>query len=193
MSYLKKVENWQEMADWFQERTTLHIHLFQKYLRLIEKLNLPEIDNDILMLELDHDNGKWNSPEYEPYVHLTWKYRQQRLGSSYLLSPEIKEQVDEATWHHITNHKHHPEFWDSKAKPDTLSTRDRDEPSGKMIDATQMPLPYVASMMADWLAMSEEKNTQVKDWIKKNVNIRWKFTPEQVALINKIADLLGNA
>jgi len=44
-------------------------------------------------------------------------------------------------------------------------------------------------MVADWLAMSDEKKTDVFDWAEKNINKRWKFTKEQVQLIN---DLIGN-
>ena len=44
--------------------------------------------------------------------------------------------------------------------------------------------------MADWAAMSEEKGTSMKKWIKDNVNVRWKFSPEQVSLINELGPIL---
>ena len=49
-----------------------------------------------------------------------------------------------------------------------------------------MPELDVAEMVADWLGMSEEKNSDPKDWAKKNVNVRWKFAPKQVKLINEL-------
>ena len=33
-----------------------------------------------------------------------------------------------------------------------------------------------------------EKGTNPKDWANKNVNVRWKFTPEQENLIYKLIE-----
>lgn len=185
MSYLNRVLNnvslTREMTDWYSERTNLHIKLVQKYLKKIQALNLPEVDSTLLTAEMDHDTGKWVFPEYEPYVHINWKYRQLRHGIDYQVPDEVNE--TDATFHHVKTHKHHPEYWDDEATVDSINPKNRDKPSGKLVDATRMPLTYVASMMADWLAMSEEKGTDVRDWIKMNVNIRWKFSLEQITLM----------
>jgi hypothetical protein len=180
--------NWATMADYFKERTGKHIALVNKYTAKIIDLDLEGVDPHLL-LEEKHDCGKYLEPEYIPYVHLTWKYRQQRMGNQeYEINDALKKDIDLATWHHVTTHPHHPEYWDEQADRSMLNPRDRDTPSGVIVNATMMPLTYVAAMMADWLAMSEEKNTCVKDWIKNNVNIRWRFAPDQVNLINKIAE-----
>lgn len=178
-----------EMREWFENRTRRHIGLVQKYLQKIMDLNLPEIDNEILASEMEHDESKFKDPECDPYVHIAWKYRQQDLGKTYEPPVGVAEKMNDATFHHIKNNKHHPEYWDDKVKIDCLNAQNRDKPSGVLVDATSMPMSYIASMMADWLAMSEERNSNVKDWIKKNVNIRWKFTPEQVALMNRLSTL----
>jgi hypothetical protein len=191
LGFLEKVTQ-EEMEQWFEERTTMHIDLVRKWLRVIAQLKLPGVNGNVLKEEEAHDEGKWVEPEYTPYVHLTWKYRQTRLGNiDYQIPSSIKKATEEATWHHISTHQHHPEYWDPSATPLTLNTRDRDTPSGNLVDATRMPLSYIASMMADWLAMSEEKGTDVKDWIRKNVNVRWKFGDEQVKLIIEIAERFG--
>lgn len=179
-----------EMETHFKKRTNFHIGLVQKYLSKIQSMNLPGIDNKILEQEKDHDSGKFKDPEHNPYLHVNWKYKMQNEGKKYEPPQEIKEKMDEATFHHITTHKHHPDYWDKNVTQEALNTKDRDKPSGKIVDATQMPLSYVASMMADWAAMSEEKGTSLKEWIDKNVNIRWKFTSQQVDLINKLENAL---
>lgn len=175
-----------DMADWFACRTTEHIRLVRKYLDKIILLGLPEINTATLEAEKDHDASKWLEPEYEPYLHVSWKYRQKDLGKEYKPAPEIEAAMHDATFHHVTNNKHHPEYWDDAITQDSLNPKNRDEPSGRIVDATEMPLDYIAVMIADWLAMSEEKGTSVQDWMKKNVNIRWKFTPEQVDMIERL-------
>ncbi len=195
MGYLKRVEiraeNWDEMVKHFETRTRMHIDLVKKYIRKILDLNLPQVNNLALLQELDHDTGKFEEPERNPYVYIAWKYYQQKLGNEYEIPEEIQQKTTEATFHHITTHKHHPEYWDDSVTIRCLNTQDRDKPAEEMVDATSMPLTYIASMMADWLAMSEEKNTDVNDWIKMNVNVRWKFTPEQVSLMRKIASKIS--
>ena len=96
--------------------------------------------------------------------------------------------MHEATYHHVKHNKHHPEYWDNTTTLESINPKDRDKKPEKPVDATKMPLNYVAVMVADWLAMSEEKKTSVKDWISNNVNKRWIFTPKQVELINKLSD-----
>jgi hypothetical protein len=59
-----------------------------------------------------------------------------------------------------------------------------------MVDATRMPLTYIALMVADWCAMSDEKSTDPYEWAKNNINVRWKFTKEQEALIYELLNKL---
>ena len=190
MNIISARESNEEMESFFKKRTNMHIGLVQKYLQKIQDMNLPGVDNNILEEEKDHDTGKWKEPEHNPYLHVTWKYKLQGEGKKYDPPQEIKDKMNEATFHHITTHKHHPDYWDKNIKQeDALNTKDRDKPSGKIVDATKMPLSYVASMVADWAAMSEEKSTSLKQWIDSNVNVRWKFNKEQTDLINKLSSL----
>ena len=92
--------------------------------------------------------------------------------------------MNEATFHHIKSHRHHPEFWDESVTIKDLNKDDRDRPSeGRIVDGTKMPLTYVAAMCADWFAMSEELGGHPNDWASKNINVRWKFNEEQINLI----------
>jgi hypothetical protein len=180
-----------EMESHFKNRTNFHVSLVQKYLDIIKNLNLSGVDNNILEEEKDHDSGKFEEPEYTPYLHITWKYKMKDQGENYTPDADMKKKMDEATFHHISTHKHHPDYWDKELTPEAINTVNRDKP-GKVVDASDMPLSYVASMMADWAAMSEEKGESLKKWIDSNVNTRWKFTPAQVNLINKLEPLLSS-
>ena len=52
----------------------------------------------------------------------------------------------------------------------------------------KMPLLYIAEMVADWMAMSEEKNTCPYEWADKNIGVRWNFTDKQKEFIYNILD-----
>ena len=178
---------WDEMVEWFNTRTHMHIDLFRKYVDKILDLDLLDIIESILLNEREiHDCGKFVAPEYIPYVHLTWRYKLVKLGQKYEVDKELEQQMQDATFYHVKDNAHHPEHWDYDVTPQHLNPKDRDAPSTLITDATSMPLTYVASMVADWLAVSEERGTDVNDWIKSNVNIRWKFTDKQVYLIKEI-------
>lgn len=179
-----------DMIDYFKYRTGYHLWCVRKWSDRIASLNDYRVDRVLLDKERDeHDAGKWLEPEYTPYLFITWGYKCKREGVFFELSPEIKEKTHEATFHHIKSHRHHPEFWDESVKIDGLNKDDRDSPSaGHIVDGTKMPLTYVASMVADWLAMSEELGGHPKEWADKNVNIRWKFSDEQIKLIYELIE-----
>lgn len=175
-----------EMKNWFDYRTGLHIGLVCKYLQEIIDLNLPYLDNNILESEMVHDKSKFSEPEYTPYLHITWKYKMQKEGVVY--NPPEGIDIQAATFHHIKVNKHHPEYWDDTVTSECVNPNNRDKPSGNLVNASKMPGEYIACMIADWLAMSEEKNTNVYDWISMNVGKRWHFTFDQKVLINTITD-----
>jgi len=176
----------QEMIEHFTARTNKHIELVQKYLAKIQELNW--VDNSILEKEMDHDASKFIEPEYTPYLYVAWKYKCQRDGVEFNPPPEVVKAMAEATFHHIKFNPHHPEYWDDSVEIDCLNVLNRDRPSGVLVNAINMPVEYVASMCADWLAMSEEKGTDPFRWAEDNINVRWLFTPRQVSLIY---DILG--
>lgn len=180
-----------EMVEHYTLRTRAHLYLVWKWSDRIKNLNHPKVDKWELDLEKEvHDCGKWLEPEYTPYVFISWRYREKRYGREFEVPKEISDKMHEATFSHIKKHKHHPEYWDDKATIDYLNHQNRDKPSEHQTDATKMPLTYVAAMVADWLAMSEELETCPYEWIKNNVNIRWRFTDEQADLINKLVEAL---
>ena len=46
----------------------------------------------------------------------------------------------------------------------------------------------IAEMVADWMAMSEERGGHPKEWADNNVNKRWEFSRGQCNLIYKIIE-----
>ena len=184
-----------EMKEHFANRTKLHILLVDKYLIKIASLNLPEIDNDLLLGD-SHDSSKFEEPEYTPYLHVSWKYKLKDQGKTYNPPIEIEDSMNSATFHHVKHNKHHPEFWDNTATLESINPKDRDSAPAKIVDATEMPLVHIAQMIADWTAVDEEKskdtygNFSAKNWADKNVNIRWKFSPAQVQFIYKVIGLV---
>lgn len=176
----KNEEATKEMRDWFKERTNRHIQLVQKYCKKLS-------DNDsefhgLIERGKVHDQSKFEDPEMEPYVFISWQYKCKDDGKEFEVPEKIKNEMNAATNHHVVSNRHHPEFFNSK-KVDLINREDRDKPPKEMVDATGMEDLDIGEMVCDWLAMSEEKETSPKDWADKNVNKRWKFADEQKDLI----------
>jgi len=176
-----------EMKDWFWQRTNNHIDSVKKYCYRIHKA-LPDEYSD--QLGAKHDYSKLESPEMEPYIHISWHYKMKDDGKEYEVSDQIKNDMDKATAHHVHTNSHHPEFHSPIKSDDQINRDDRDKPPAQLVDATSMPKVDVAEMVADWCAMSEEKGNTPQEWAKKNINIRWKFTDEQIKLIYDLIDLI---
>ena len=179
------------MIQHFENRTNYHISLVRKYIDKIIALNDPRLDRAILEEEKEyHDLSKFKEPEYTPYLHINWKHHMKERGAEYIPSNIVERQMNNATFHHISTNKHHPDYWDDNLTIKNLNSIDRDKSPEKIVDATKMPLTYVASMIADWLAMSDEKKTDPYKWAKENISKRWKFTKEQEDFIYDLMDKL---
>ncbi len=130
---------------------------------------------------LNHDESKYKSPEYIPYVYTSWVYKTRSEGKDWEIPEELQTHCDNATWHHIKINKHHPEFWDNTltVNPQGFGS-DRDNPKADIVDATTMPQIWLIAMAADWCACSEENDNTPFEWGKTHINKRWKFTKKQV-------------
>lgn len=136
----------------------------------------------------EHDQSKYKEPEKEPYIFISWQYHCKDIGKEFDAPKDLKDQMDKASEHHVKSNAHHPEYHCSD-NSNLINREDRDKPPEKIINATKMPDMDIAEMAADWMAMSEEKGTKPQDWADKNINIRWKFTLKQRALIYELLGL----
>lgn len=178
-----------DMKQHFENRTNYHISLVNKYIDKIIALHDMRIDEQKLRKEKEtHDETKFQEPEYEPYLHINWKYHMKDQGVDYSPGDKIEKKMQEATFHHVKSNHHHPEAWDSTATVESINGKDRDQPPTQMVDATKMPITSTALMVADWCAMSEERGNSPADWAKMNINKRWKFNPEQEKFIYDLID-----
>ena len=175
-----------EMRDWFEKRTNKHISLVQKYCKKIQEYD-PEMFDGLIEQAENHDQSKFEQPEIDPYVLITWQYKCKDDGVDFDIPDGTKEKMSRATEYHVNNNRHHPEFH-SEQKVDLINRENRDKPPKKIVDATKMKDLDIAEMVADWLAMSEEKDDNPKNWADKNVNVRWKFTDKQKDLIYELIE-----
>lgn len=184
-NWYKTAQKTPEMEKWFEDRTARHISLVQKYCKKIEE-TFPGRFRNIVERGRLHDRSKYGTNEKEPYIFLSWHYRCKDKGIGWKMPDGMQEKVDQATYHHITNERnsHHPESC-SRTEIPVTNCSDRSAPK-EIVDATEMKNEELAEMSADWMAMSDEKSTNPIDWADKNVNVKWKFTPEQKDLIYEI-------
>lgn len=188
MTWYKTATATKEMEAFFKERTNKHIDLVRKYCQKIADYD-KERFGDLIERGKVHDDSKFEDPEKEPYVYITWQYRCKDKGEKFDISEDIKEKMSKATEHHVKDKRntHHPEASCEK-EVDLINRENRDKPPKEIIDATKMTDLDIGEMVADWLGMSEEKNSSPKSWADKNVNIRWKFTDKQKDLIYELID-----
>jgi len=181
-----KPEDWDKMLDWFEKRTKKHIERVQKYCKKIEDYDKDRFGGLVDRGEV-HDQSKYESPERDSYVYITWKHKCEDDGVDFEPPEDIDDKMDKATHHHVKHNKHHPEASCDK-EVNLINREDRDKPPEEMIDATKMTDLDIAEMAADWMAMSEEKGGKPQDWADKNVNVRWRFTDKQKDLIYELLD-----
>jgi len=89
------------MKDFFDKRTKNHICLVQKYAEIIENY-FPELSGVVDQAK-DHDSSKYENPEYEPYLYITWHYRCKDNGINFKMPEDIDDSL--ATLHHIKNNR----------------------------------------------------------------------------------------
>jgi|GEM_PF-1015485 len=178
-----------EMEDFFEKRTEEHIDRVQKNMKRLSEL-LPDVDKDEIDKRAgEHDASKYKEPERTPYVYVTWDYKCKDDKVDFDIPESIKDEMNKATETHVKQNAHHPEYHSSK-EVDLINREDRDKPPKEMIDATSMKDIDIIEMVADWVAMSQEKGTNTIDWADKNVNVRWKFNDDQKDRIYELIDLL---
>jgi len=175
----------QKMKEFFDKRTKMHIGLVKEYAKKIVEYK-KEL-KDLLEQVKTHDQSKFEDPEYDPYLYITWSYKCKDEGVDWEPPKGTDEKMNIATEHHVKNNRHHPEFH-CVDEVDLINRKDRDSIPDKIIDGTKMNDIDIAEMVADWCAVSKEKGNTPQSWADKNVNKRWKFTEKQKDLIYELMD-----
>ncbi len=149
------------MIKFFEKRTKEHINRVGKYLKIL--YDKTDLGSELLNRAKIHDASKYGPIERIPYIWNTEHHRCRRDDEQFEYPPGMKERVNEATKHHITTNRHHPEFHDSP---------------GDMTDID------VAEMVADWAAMAEELGEgSPRGWADKTIGKRWQFPEDKIKLI----------
>lgn len=172
-------EEQQDIKSYFIKKIKNHIRLVQDYARLIEQ-EFPEAKG-LSQIAKSHDASKLVEPSLTPYSHITWRDREKHKGRQYIIPDDIDDTA--AVEHHVKTNKHHPEYWTDQIN--TIHPENRHKIQ-KLIDATKMSDMAIFEMCADWMAVSEEVNSNPKDWGRKNINLRWKFSKRQEQLIYNV-------
>jgi hypothetical protein len=181
-----------ELERHFLKRTLTHILRVKRNVLALVETDFP-VDHVALMQQnAHHDRTKFEEPEKSTYMEITEMYRCRRLGLPFEETDEFKARMVKATLHHVTHNPHHPEFFAPQA---FLNPNDRDAPPEEMVDGTRMSDIGLVEMCCDWVAMSQELagSDSACGWADANINVRWKFTDEQVARIYATLDALENA
>lgn len=180
-----------KMKNFFNERTKKHIKLVREFISRASEA-YPQYANLLAKRGEEHDSSKFRPPEYEPYVHLTWKYKCKGEGKDYEMDEDMESRCRDMTHKHCKENKHHPEYWDTTLNTNPISSEDRDKPSGIVVSAVKMDRPSIIEMVCDWCAVSKERNPAnkfgPKEWADANIGKRWSFTKQQEEFIYEILE-----
>jgi len=173
-----------EKEAFFLTRTNKHCMLVRKAIDKIVHRN-PEwkaFDEMALLKRGDfHDKSKYEAPERQGYVELTWN---KAHGID-----DVTPEMDAAWKHHREHNRHHPEFAGKIVKVAQTDPTDPDcsiMSSVEMVDASDMSNLDIVEMVADWVSMGWELGNSARDWYNKENNKRWMFTPMQNKLIDEL-------
>jgi hypothetical protein len=183
-----------EMAFWHNERMDAHIELVQNILKAAEASNEQASLRMPLMLArtsaMSHDSDKCaGGTLHEPYVLISWAYRELKNGREFPYTPEMKE----GTRQHCMNNLHHPEAWDKRYETDFKlfdTGSERDAVPDVAIDASKMRPEFLVEMVADWKATALERGNLALAWYKTAVPHRFKFTEAQTWFIEEMLRLV---
>ena len=152
------------------ERTMEKIRHIARHIRNVE-------DNCLLLGEKLIDKGEIDLGHKliaNGYVHDASKFHGiewDQMVPGNADADESKLKLKLAVQHHNRTNPHHPEHWG---------------------DIRLMPRLYLAEMVADWKARSEEFGTSLRDWIDNQATKRFSFSKEEKVYqeIMEFVDLL---
>ncbi len=179
-----------QMIGHFEQRTAMHIRLVKKYAKILSKIiKMSDKTKSKFNKQLsNHDEDKYSKQLRQGYIFISWRYYVGDQKFKQMLGKVDQELLNRTTQKHVKRNKHHPEHWEFSDQP-AINLTDRDKPL-RLVDATKMDKISLAQMVCDWCAMSQERNNSPFDWAKQNINVRWKFTEQQMNFIYKCLKIL---
>ena len=163
----------EEMLENFYKRTQEHIDTVAGHLKIVYENIGGVLDNpDMLLLRAkNHDLSKFGPYEKYGYIWITEFYRCKNNGIDFSYPDGVEEQTKDASLHHITHNRYHPEFFD---------------------DVNDMNEIDIIEMVCDWQAMADELSEgSAKGWADKNVGNRWKFNDTNIKIIYDTISILN--
>lgn len=166
-----------EQIEWFVERTSRHIAAVRKFC-CFAYLYDPARFEGILQRAVFHDATKYSDKEILAYTVLSWKYKMESEGQTIDFPQEVQDEINAAIKDHVTTSRHHPAYFANDLIPELEAVK-------------QMHDLDICEEVADWLAMAEEKGTNVYDWVKSVIGTKWNYTEDQVKLIYELLAVLN--
>lgn len=152
------------MGQYFNKRHNLHVKLVRAGINKIIAA-FPDLSSQALRARADvHDISKISEEEYDPYLRITWHHNP---DNDYQMDDEAQAAADLAIAHHYAENSHHPEYH---------------------TDTEEMSVEDIAEMVADWAALSAERGTSLKGWVKSVVGPKYIFSPDKEKFIYEIIE-----
>jgi hypothetical protein len=149
-----------KMTSYYHKRTEEHIQRVRNNIKIIVDKHHPTVNNGILLQRCEtHDLSKWQPPEHDPYIWMTWWYKEKDNGFEYPCG--VEAQTEMAWEHHYKNNRHHTRYHNS---PKDMTNED------------------IAEMVCDHAAMSQELGSSLINWTKQNTVVK-DFDLSQINLI----------
>jgi len=186
----KERKHMNDMERFFIERTNKHISRVQDFIDTVCEF-YPALANSLRRRGKLHDQSKFFIPERKYYIILTWRYKMQNEGKEYKINDKTNQGILDASFHHVKNNPHHPEYWDKHLTKNPINKDNRDK-RDFIVDGTLMDELSMLEQVCDWSAMSIEHNETEgpKEWADNAINKKWKFTNQQSDFIYEAIDLL---
>ncbi len=132
-----------------------------EHIQLVQKLCWDFCD-EIMREVIKHDNSKWSPAEYDAFVEA----RDSLRGSSDGKDEEYQKHLkSDAIQHHITNNRHHPEYWDA---------------IGEL-----MPVSEVIMMYFDWKSRCMAKGNSMEGFWDYNLK-KLEKQPHAIAIVTAL-------
>ena len=179
------------------QRQNLHVSAVQGYAKLFVNYCIDferKFDKVALLKSVaNHDKNKEGQLQ-DIFAQISWTYFLQSQNlERFEIEPNDKNAQYEATIKHRSSSTHHPEYWDTENDIRKLiNPSNRDLPTDTPINATKMPFHSVAEMVADWAAVSLERDGEVspRKWINRELDLRIRFTQEQKEFIYLLTTII---